>query len=103
MTQHPELPPNIGGFVRTRNPDGSSLLWKVVDEIRQMESDEKILVLQRLARKDSPGIEMLRFGYYILGTKPKMKGKWIWGQFAPFVSKSDFAAIVKEAKKRKWL
>jgi hypothetical protein len=33
-------------------------------------------------RQRTPDNEMFRFGYYIIGKKPKMKGKWVWGQAA---------------------
>jgi len=75
----------------------------VIDEIRRNESEDKILVLQRLQRKNSQNEEMFRFAYYIIGKKPKMKDKWTWGQYAPFISADDFSAMIKEAKTRKWI
>lgn len=46
---------------------------------------------------------MFRFGYYIIGKKLKMKDKWTWGQYAPFVTAEDFSAIIKEAQNRNWI
>ena len=72
-------------------------------EIRRHEDDEKILVLQRLQAITEPEKEMFRFGYYIIGKKPKMKSKWVWGQFAPFITRSDFEAMVMEARDKHWI
>ena len=99
----PELAPNIGKNVHVTDPDGSTTEWEVLDEIRKNESEDKILVLQRLRRKDLQNEEMFRFGYYIVGKKPKMSGKWTWGQYAPFISADDFSAMIKEAENRNWI
>ena len=77
--------------------------WGIVDEIRRYEDDNKILVLQRLRSKSGDQSEMFRFGYYIIGKRPKMKDKWTWGQFAPFISAEDFSAMVSEARSKKWI
>ena len=77
--------------------------WEVVDEIRKHEDAEKVLLLQRLRAKASPDQYMFRFCYYIIGKKPKMKGRWLWGQFAPFILADDFSAIISEAQKKKWI
>lgn len=45
----------------------------------------------------------LRFGYYILGKKKKMRGKWLWGQFAPLIPLRDLRVLLKEAKRRGFL
>jgi len=105
MTQdkkYSELASNIGKTVNSSFPDGSTMQWEVIDEIRKNEDAEKIFVLQRL-RVNGGSQEMFRFGYYIIGKKPKMKDKWTWGQFAPFVSAEDFSAIIKEAQNRNWI
>ena len=103
LNRFPELPSNIGKTVNIGFPDGSTMQWAVVDEIRKNEDEEKIFVLQKLRQKADAKQEMLRFGYYIVGKKPKMKDKWTWGQYCPFVSVEDFAAIVKAAQVRKWI
>lgn len=99
----PELPTNIGksGTLKIP-PDGKVLRFKIVDEIRRAQSDlpEKIIVLQRIEFEG--GKEEFRLGYYVIGKRPKMKGKWVWGQFATFLPKKDFVAVFREAEKRGW-
>ena len=77
--------------------------WRVVDEIRRHEDDDKILQLERLQAVEEPDKEMFRFGYYIIGKKPKMKDKWVWGQFAPFLARGDFEAMGLEAREKQWI
>ncbi len=59
----------------------------------------KVYVLQRLEFDD--GREYFRFGYYILGKKPKMRGKWVWGQYCPIGPMKDLKKIIEEAEKIK--
>ncbi len=101
-SSYPILPSTIGYPVHTKDPSGTSTEWVVIDEVRRNEGKEKVLLLQRLQRKD-PDQVMIRFGYYIIGKRPKMMGKWTWGQFAPFIAAEDFSAMIKEAVDRKWL
>ncbi len=50
--------------------------------------------------KFEDGEETLRLGYYIIGKKPKMKNRWVWGQSAPFIPKKDLLKLVKKAKNK---
>ncbi|MBM4028184.1 MAG: hypothetical protein FJ280_22740 [Planctomycetes bacterium] len=100
---YPELPSKIGKTADLSFPDGSTMQWEIVDEIRRNEDEAKIFVLQRLRQKINGAQEMFRFGYYIIGKKPKMKDRWTWGQYAPFVTAEDFSAIIHEAQQRGWI
>lgn len=40
---------------------------------------------------------------YSIGKKPKMKDRWAWGQFAPFISAADFEAMIGEAREKNWI
>ena len=102
-SEYPPLPSTVGNTAHLSFPDGSTMTWRVVDEIRRHEDQEKILLLQRLQSADDPTNEMFRFGYYIIGKKPKMKDRWVWGQFAPFSSAADFAAMIGEGKEKNWI
>lgn len=42
----------------------------------------------------------LRVGYWILGKKPRMRNKWVWGQSAPLIPKSDLLKLVDKAKRQ---
>ncbi len=83
-------------------PDGKRLRFTITDEIRRVQSDlpSKIIVLERVLFDDDR-VEV-RLGYYIIGKKPKMLGKWVWGQYATLLPLADFAAIVNEAQRLGW-
>jgi hypothetical protein len=36
----------------------------------------------------------VRLGYYIIGKKPKMRGRWVWDQFAALLPLRDFRALI---------
>jgi hypothetical protein len=101
----PILPSTIGKISKCKNPDGSKIFWKVIDEIRKTEINfsEKILIFQKLQKLDDHQNEMLRFGYYIINKSKNSKGEWIWGQFAPFISKEDFDFFLTEMQRKKWI
>ena len=44
----------------------------------------------------------VRLGYYVIGEKPRMKGKWVWGQYAAMMPIEDFKFLVDEALRRGW-
>ncbi|MBI3538287.1 MAG: hypothetical protein HY070_12115 [Chloroflexi bacterium] len=102
-TSFPLLPSRIGKRgVLVLPPDGKRLRFEITGEIRKFQSDlsSKIIVLERV-RFDDGRIE-LRLAYYIIGKKPRMQGKWVWGQYATFLPAGDFAAVVNEAQKLRW-
>jgi hypothetical protein len=109
--QMPPLPSTIGKRGSYKDPDGTRLPFTVVDEVRREQSSYAyvpegeplgaVLVLQ-LLRFDN-GIEELRLGYYILGKKPAMRGKWLWGQYAASMPPEDFEALVKQAIDKGWI
>jgi hypothetical protein len=89
----PDLPTTVGKEGKNRLADGSEHRFEVVGEIRRTQSDlpSKILMLQKVRFED--GAEELRLGYYIIGKKGRMKGRWTWGQFAPFVPAEDWDEV----------
>ena len=100
---YPALPSRLGKRgTLVVPPNGERLGFTITDEIRRVQSDlpSKIIVLERVLF-DNGHIE-LRLGYYIIGKKPKMYGKWVWGQYATFLPLCDFAAIVREAQRLGW-
>ena len=40
--------------------------------------------------------------FFVIGKKPKMLGKWVWGQYATFMPVKDFVWIIRRAEKQKW-
>ena len=102
MAELPDPPNNVGKSGRAKHPDGTYFDFKVVDEIRLFQSTypQKVIYLQRL-QFDDQRIE-LRLGYYVIGKKPKMAGRWVWGQFATMLPKEDFAKVISLAKEKSW-
>jgi hypothetical protein len=84
-------------------PDGRCLVFTITDElyVEQTGRPGKLIYLQQIRFDD--GREQLRLGYYIIGKKQGMRGRWVWGQFAPFIPAADFKRIVDLAKQRGWL
>jgi hypothetical protein len=76
------------------------VLSSLVDAIRKPQSDypHRIICLQKV-QFDAFVIE-LHLGYYILSKKPKMHGKWGWGQFATLLPVKDFKAVLRQAQKK---
>ena len=95
--------PSHKGQKRTiRNIKGGRVSYIIEDEIihREKGYPEKAIYLQKLRFED--GSKMLRFCYYIIGSKPKMKGKWVYGQAALMTLPEDIEALLKKAKRRKF-
>jgi len=99
----PVLPSTVGKIAHLTFPDGSTMQWKVVEEIRRNEYENKILILQRMHSGTDGNQEMLRFAYYIIGKTGNKKGRWTWGQYAPFISREDFTAMIDEARNKGWI
>ena len=84
--------------------DGDLIHFTIVDEIihRQLDNEEKAIYLQKLHFEESGETE-LRFCYWMIGHKPKMKGKWTYGQSALMIKKKDLNIILLKAKKKEFL
>ena len=83
-------------------PDDREVRYTIGDEIRRFHDERrsKVLVLQRMDYDD--GRVELRLGYYIIGKKPKMKGRWVWGQFAAMLPAAIFRELYQEAEAKGW-
>jgi hypothetical protein len=103
MPQLP-LPSNIGKRRTLTDIDGTKQHFTVLAEVTQVQSDypDKAIYLQHI-RFEKDGRLELRLGYYIIGKKPKMAGKWVWGQYATMMPQEDFQAIIEKAEKEGWL
>jgi hypothetical protein len=100
---YPPPPCNVGEPCRAKHPNGKTLHHTIMDEIHiyQSGSKTKLIYLQRI--KLSNGREELRLGYYIIGKKPAMRGRWVWGQYATFLPVRDFKRIISKARSKGWL
>lgn len=100
----PPLPSRVGKPGQSKMPpDGTVLHYKIIDEVRQFQdrSKSKLIVLQLVEFDDRK--PEIRVGYYIIGKKPgRMKGRWVWGQYAAFMPLPVFRSIIRKAKVRGW-
>ena len=100
----PPAPTNIGE--RRSHPmiDGRLRRMTVEDEIHRRQRSAlspKLLYFQKV-RFDQGQRLQYRLTYYMLGVKPGRRGRWVFGQFSPFIPASDLRALMKEARRRKW-
>lgn len=105
----PEPPSQIGKRSWLPEHPDHKYWFTIIDEVRHHQStfaagtsEGKLLCLQ-LLRFEETGMEELRLGYYIIGKKPRMLGKWVWGQFATMMPIEDFRALVDKARDKGWL
>jgi hypothetical protein len=101
---YPEKPNHKGKKGQAKDPvDKTISKYTIVDEISIPQSDapNKLIYLQKIEHKNKK-IE-LRLCYYIIGKLPKMKGKWVFGQYATFLPAKDLKKITNEARKRGWI
>lgn len=101
---YPPAPSNIGRQSIARTPSGNRFYFEIEDEIHipQSGKPDKLIYLQRL-KFESDGRVELRLGYYVIGKKPAMRGRWVWGQFATMIPLSDFRKIIQRAERKGWL
>jgi len=102
--QYPALPDNIGKRTKWKNIRGELRTITILDEIRRVQSNasHKVICLQKL-RFDQSGETEYRLGYYMIGVKPRMAGRWTWGQFAILIPAKDFRWVVRQPQKRGWI
>lgn len=100
---NPPLPTNIGKK-RTMTVDGEKRHFTVLDEITQVHSTKPdiVIYLQRIQFEDD-GRNELRLAYYIIGKKPRMAGKWAFGQYATMMPIEDFQTIIQRATEKGWI
>jgi hypothetical protein len=107
---HPPLPPSrIGVITRTKKIDGSSMIYRVEDEefFVAPSNPGKAFRLQQLRFDDGAGFEAghteYRVCYYMIAHRPRMKGKWAFGQFAPLMTPEELSLIVSKLHTKGWL
>ena len=73
----------------------------ILDYVIHQQSDapQKYFVLDVIKASWKKEVE-LRIGYYILGKKPKVLNKWVWGQYCPLIPKHDLKMLLKKAKQK---
>lgn len=79
------------------------MVYTVIDEdvFIAATNPKKAFAIHKL--KSTDGRENFRIGYYMIAERPRVKGKWAWGQFAPTMSKEEMIAIFDRAKAKGWI
>ena len=98
------MPDNVGRRTHWKSIRGRVRTCTITDEIRRLQSNapNKVIVLQRIEFEETQEIEY-RLGYYMIGIKPRMAGRWTWGQFAILIPALDFRWIVRRAERKGWI
>jgi hypothetical protein len=101
---YPPAPSNVGERRVAKTPTGKPFYFVIKDEIhiRQSGKPDKLIYLQRLEFESDGRVE-LRLGYYVIGKKPAMRGRWVWGQYTTMIPADDFKHIIGRAERKGWL
>lgn len=82
----------VKDITRERNHTWIREAWTFMP---QSDYPEKVFVIERLRNKDK--LEY-RFGYYIVSKYGRTRGRWVWGQFCPFIPAKDFKMLIGKAQ-----
>jgi hypothetical protein len=99
-----ELPKSrIGKRTNRKTIDGQPMVYEVIDEdiFLAPSNDRKAFCLHKLRFDD--GKEQIRIAYYMIAEKPRMRGKWAFGQFAPMMTTEEMSLIYERAKAKGWI
>jgi len=98
---HPQLPSRKGRVTTFKNIHGRRETYTVVDEevfvAPESQAKDKAFAIHKLKFDD--GREEFRIGYYRIAQRPRMKGKWAWGQYAPMMTAKEMTEIFYRAEK----
>lgn len=100
--EFPHLPSRVGKRGTGKKPSGVKFHWRVVDEIRRHQSNAPCMLCLEMIRFEDDGRIEVRLGYYVIGEKPRMKGKWVWGQYCTMMPIEDFKFLIEEARIKGW-
>ncbi|HKO19198.1 MAG TPA: hypothetical protein VJU82_09965 [Acidobacteriaceae bacterium] len=100
---HPPLPSRLGKVTQRKGIDGSPLIYEVEDEevFVAPSNAGKAFSLQKLRFSD--GRIEFRICYYMIAHKPRMKGKWAFGQFAPMMTPQELEMIMDIVCQKGWV
>jgi hypothetical protein len=96
---NPPLPTRKGKKTHLKTIHGHPTSYEVVDEdvFVALSDPDKAFAIHKLKYND--GSEEFRIGYYMIAQRPRMKGKWAWGQYAPMMTEKEMADIFDRAEK----
>jgi hypothetical protein len=73
----------------------------VCDQRITDKNTRKRICFQKI-RFDDHGKVEYRLTYYMLGIKPRAKGRWIFGQYSLMVPVKEMGFLIRGARKKKW-
>ncbi|MFH1213112.1 MAG: hypothetical protein V1681_03430 [Candidatus Neomarinimicrobiota bacterium] len=100
----PGIKSRVGLTSNIKDIDGNPVSYTVVGEIvfPAPSNPRKAFAIHLL--KYNSGEEEIRIGYYMISQKEgRMKGKWMWGQYSPIMTKEEMKRIYLEAINRGWI
>jgi hypothetical protein len=100
---NPPLPTRKGKTSKRKDIDGNPMNYTIIDEdiFESPLNKRKAFCLHHIRFDD--GRETFRIGYYMIAQRPRMKGKWAWGQYAPMMNKQEMQLIFERAIKKGWI
>jgi len=100
---NPPLPSRLNKTTKTKNIDGNPFEFKIVEEeiFPAPSNSRKAFCLHKI--RHASGKEEFRIGYYMISQRPRMKGKWAWGQYAPIMTAEEMRMIFERAKAKGWI
>jgi len=99
-----ELPKSrLGHKSHIQTIDGKQTSYEVVDEelFLAPSNNRKAFCLHKLRFGD--GREVFRIAYYMIAEKPRMRGKWAYGQFAPMMTEEEMRMIFEKVRAKGWM
>ncbi len=85
------------------------MVYRVEDEdfFIAPSNPSKAFRLQQLRFDDGGGFEgghtEYRVCYYMIAHRPRMKGKWAFGQYAPLMTREELSLIVSKLRAKGWI
>jgi len=95
----PPFPTRLGKKTKLKDIGGHEKSYEVIaeDVFAAQSNPEKAFAVHKLKWND--GREEFRIGYFTTAHRPRTKGKWAWGQFAPMMTEAEMTEIFQRAEK----
>ena len=96
---NPPLPTSLGKKTKLKDIRGNERSYEVTaEEVFVAQSNpNKAFAVHKIKWDD--GREEFRIGYFMIAHRPRMKGKWAWGQYAPMMTETEMVEIFQRAEK----
>jgi hypothetical protein len=99
---HPPLPSRLGKRSERTSIDGAPFSYVVENESVFVAPSNPAKAYSLQCLKHDDGTFSYRICYYMIAHKPRMRGKWAFGQFAPIMSPNDLSLIHEKMRELDW-